>query len=158
MGRDKIQSIEALEARLRELRAHEQRIVFTNGCFDVLHRGHLELLYRAKSLGDILIVAVNTDASVRRLKGPDRPIHSETDRAELLAALEMVDFVTLFDAPDPYDLVAQLIPDVLVKGGDWQARDVIGGDLVAAHGGKVYIVPLVDDYSSTRIIERIRGG
>lgn len=157
MGRNKIQSVETLEACLREARTRKERIVFTNGCFDVLHRGHVELLYRAKSLGDILIVAVNTDASVGKIKGPDRPIHSETDRAELLAALEMVDYVTLFGAPDPYDLIARLLPDVLVKGGDWQARDVIGRDLVEAHGGTVHIVPRVDDYSSTRIIERIRG-
>ena len=157
MGKSKIQGIQELKVRVREARSHKERVVLTNGCFDVLHRGHLQLLYHAKALGDILIVAINNDESVRRIKGPGRPINSEMDRAEMLAAMEMVDYVTLFATPDPYDLIAELLPDVLVKGGDWQVRDVIGGDVVEAHGGRVNIVPLVKNYSSTGIIDKIKG-
>jgi len=157
MGRSKIQNLEALKPRVQEARRRRERVVFTNGCFDVLHCGHLELLYRAKALGDILIVAINTDESVKKIKGPGRPINSEMDRAALLGAMEMVDYVTLFGEPDPYDLIAELLPDVLVKGGDWQISDVVGGDVVEAHGGQVCIVPLVENYSSTQLIDRIRG-
>jgi rfaE bifunctional protein nucleotidyltransferase chain/domain len=158
MGKSKIQTLVQLKNPVRQVKARGDQVVLTNGCFDVLHRGHLQLLYRAKELGDILIVAINTDASVRSLKGPDRPINTEMDRAELLAALEMVDYVTLFAKPDPYDIIVELLPDVLVKGGDWQIEDVVGGDVVKAHGGRVEIVPLVDRYSSTSLIGRIRQG
>ena len=158
MSKSKIQTVAQLTNRVREARAHDQRVVFTNGCFDVLHRGHLELLYRAKELGDPLIVAINTDESIKNIKGPNRPINPEMDRAELLAALEMVDYVTLFAKPDPYDIIVALLPDILVKGGDWQIGEVVGGDFVTAHGGRVEIVSLVENYSSTALIERIRKG
>jgi len=158
MGKSKIQTLVQLKHAVRQANASGRQVVLTNGCFDVLHPGHLQLLYRAKELGDVLIVAINTDASVRSLKGPDRPINPEMDRAELLAALEMVDYVTLFAKPDPYDIIVELLPDVLVKGGDWRIEDVVGGDVVKAHGGRVEIVPLVERYSSTRLIERIRQG
>lgn len=158
MSNDKIQTVTQLKSEVEDAKARGQQVVLTNGCFDVLHRGHLQLLYDAKALGDLLIVAINTDESVKNLKGPDRPINPEMDRAELLAALEMVDYVTLFAKPDPYDIIVALLPDVLVKGGDWQANEVVGGDVVTAHGGRVEIVPLVENYSSTALIERIRQG
>lgn len=131
-------------------------MVFANGCFDVLHRGHLALLREARRLGDLLIVAVNSDASVRALKGPRRPIHPQDDRMELLAALEMVDYVTCFANADPYDIICRLKPDVLVKGADWSREEVPGGDVVERNGGEVVILPRVPDYSSTELIERIR--
>lgn len=158
MSNKKIQTLTQLKRQVEHARARGQQVVLTNGCFDVVHRGHLQLLYDAKALGDLLIVAVNTDESVRNIKGPNRPINPEVDRAELLAALEMVDYVTLFAKPDPYDIIVALLPDVLVKGGDWQADEVIGGDVVTAHGGRVAILPLVENYSSTALIERIRQG
>ncbi|MCI0435723.1 MAG: D-glycero-beta-D-manno-heptose 1-phosphate adenylyltransferase [Gemmatimonadetes bacterium] len=130
-------------------------LVFTNGVFDLLHRGHVEVLCAARSLGDALVVAVNTDASVRRLKGADRPFTPEHDRAWLLAALRCVDAVTLFDEDTPRDLITALLPDVLVKGGDYRAEDVVGGPEVTRAGGRVVILPLVPGHSTTGIVDRI---
>jgi rfaE bifunctional protein nucleotidyltransferase chain/domain len=132
------------------------RLVFTNGCFDILHRGHVEYLARARALGDRLVVALNTDASVRRLKGAGRPVVPEDDRAFVIAALESVDGVTLFDEATPAALIAALLPDVLVKGGDYSAATVVGRDSVEAAGGHVVIIPFVSGRSTTRILERIR--
>ena len=132
-------------------------VVFTNGCFDLLHRGHLHLLREAKALGDVLVVAVNSDRSVKTIKGPARPIVSEADRVELIAALEMVSYVMLFDEPDPYALVAVLRPDIIVKGGDWSAAEVVGGDVVQRNGGKVVVVPYLKGFSTTEIIAKIRS-
>ena len=134
-----------------------KKVVFTNGCFDLLHRGHLHLLREAKKLGDILIVAINNDLSVKKIKGPKRPILPEADRAELIGALEMVDYVTLFDEADPYRLIKQLQPDVLVKGGDWTREKIIGGDVVEKAGGRVVAVPYLEGYSTTEMIERMCG-
>ena len=138
-------------------RPREQRVVFTNGCFDLLHRGHVSYLNAARALGTSLVVGVNTDDSVRRLdKDPGRPFVSETDRAYLLAALECVDAVCLFDEDTPLRLVSQLLPDVLVKGADYELDRVVGREAVEAGGGRVVLVPLVHGYSTTTLLENIR--
>ena len=137
------------------LRAAGKKIVFTNGCFDIIHTGHTRYLAKAKSLGDILIVAVNSDASVRMIKGDKRPINSEADRMETLAALEVVDFVTIFNEPDPYRVISEIKPDVLVKVGDWPIEKIIGRDVVETRGGRVVNVPYIDGASTTGIIEKI---
>lgn len=137
----------------------DQRIVFTNGCFDVLHRGHVAYLDAARDLGDMLVVGVNTDASVRRLrKGPGRPLVTEADRAYVLAALECVDVVTLFDEDTPRELIAALVPDVLVKGGDYDPAVVVGREEVEAAGGKLVLIPYLEGYSTTELIRRMRDG
>jgi len=136
-------------------KAEGKKVVFTNGCFDLLHRGHLHLLREAKKLGDILIVAINNDLSVKKLKGPKRPILPEADRAELIGALEMVDYVTLFDEADLYHLIKELQLNVLVKGGDWTREKIIGREVVEKEGGRVVAVPYLDGYSTTQMIERM---
>lgn len=135
---------------------HEEgrRVVFTNGCFDILHLGHVTYLSCAKAQGDILVVGLNSDASVRRNKGPKRPIVGERDRAALLLALRCVDYVCIFDEDTPYELISQIVPDVLVKGRDW-AGNVVGSDVVEAAGGRVALADLVDGRSTTGIIERV---
>lgn len=130
------------------------RVVFTNGVFDILHRGHVEYLCRARELGDALIVGVNTDDSVRRLKGPSRPVNRELDRAFVLAALACVDAVCLFGEDTPAEIIGQLVPDVLVKGGDYTPATVVGRDTVEAAGGRVVIIPLVQGHSTTAILDR----
>jgi rfaE bifunctional protein nucleotidyltransferase chain/domain len=137
-------------------RPRTDRVVFTNGCFDILHRGHVAYLAQARSLGDRLVVGVNTDASVRALKGPGRPVVHQDDRAYVLAALEAVDAVTLFDEDTPADLIAALLPDVLVKGGDYTPDTVVGRDTVEAAGGRIVIIPFVTGRSTTAILDRIR--
>ncbi len=135
-----------------------KRIVFTNGCFDLLHVGHVRYLQAARTLGDRLIVGVNTDHSVRSLsKGPDRPIVPEAQRTEVLAALACVDYVTLFDEPTPLALIAEVQPDVLVKGGDWKPEQIVGRELVEARGGRVIAIPLTPDTSTTGLINKIRA-
>jgi len=138
-------------------RPRDQRIVFTNGCFDVIHRGHVDYLDAARDLGDMLIVGVNTDASMRRLqKGPGRPLVSEQDRAYVLAALECVDVVTLFDEDTPRELIAALLPDVLVKGGDYAPEAVVGREEVEAAGGRLVLIPYLEGYSTSELIRRMR--
>ncbi|MCS6818040.1 MAG: D-glycero-beta-D-manno-heptose 1-phosphate adenylyltransferase [Blastocatellia bacterium] len=146
----------ALERERERLRREGRRVVFTNGCFDLLHPGHIRFLQQAKALGDVLIVAINSDASVRALKGPGRPIFPERERAEMLAALEAVDYVTIFDDLTPRALIAALLPDVLVKGGDWRLEEIVGREEVEAAGGRVLSLPYHEGYSTTRLIERIR--
>ena len=133
-----------------------QRVVFTNGCFDLLHPGHIRVLEQARALGDALIVAINSDASVRRIKGNGRPVIPEKERAEVLAALEAVDYVAIFDEPTPQNLIARVLPDVLVKGSDWGPDEVVGRAEVEAAGGRVVSIPLEPGYSTTSLIERIR--
>ncbi len=148
-------------AELQLIRAEAKRqgrsVVFTNGCFDLLHRGHVHMLRAAKACGAILIVAINSDCSVQAIKGPSRPVLSESDRVELIAAMEMVDYVILFDEPDPYSLIAALEPDVLVKGGDWSAGQIIGADVVEQKGGRVVVVPYLKGFSTSELIEKIRS-
>jgi D-beta-D-heptose 7-phosphate kinase/D-beta-D-heptose 1-phosphate adenosyltransferase len=152
----KILDREALLARYA--RPRTGRLVFTNGVFDLLHRGHVSYLVEARRLGDLLVVGVNTDASVRRLsKGPERPLVTAHDRGWLLAALECVDAVTFFDEDTPGDLIATLLPDVLVKGGDYTEEQVAGGEEVRRAGGVVRILPIVDGYSTTDLVRRIRS-
>lgn len=133
-----------------------ERVVFTNGCFDILHRGHVAYLTQARALGDRLIVGVNTDASVRRLKGPGRPVVEQGDRAYVLAALACVDVVTLFDDDTPAALIAALLPDVLVKGGDYSPEQVVGRDVVESHGGRLVLLPFVAGRSTTDILARLQ--
>lgn len=142
---------------VRDLQASGKKIVFTNGCFDIIHAGHVRYLRKARSLGDLLVIGLNSDGSVRRLKGPGRPLVREADRAELLAALEMVDHLTIFDEDTPAALIEELKPDVLVKGGDYGLKDVVGRDTVEASGGRVVIVPFVKGRSTTGLIKKIRG-
>jgi D-beta-D-heptose 7-phosphate kinase / D-beta-D-heptose 1-phosphate adenosyltransferase len=146
-----------LAARAAAWRLAGKRIVFSNGCFDLLHAGHLALLQHAAKLGDILVLAINSDASVRRLKGPERPLVPESERAALLAALTFVDAVTVFDEDTPLAVLTEVRPHVLVKGGDYQVADVVGRELVEAAGGRVEIVPLTPEKSTTSLLERIRG-
>lgn len=153
--REKIKSWEDLCLIAQEWKAKGKRIVFTNGCFDLLHVGHIRYLEKAKSLGDILVVGVNSDRSVREIKGPHRPILPEDERAEVLSGLWCVDYVTLFDEPTPLQLITSLQPHVLVKGGDWTKETVVGKEVVEASGGKVVIVPFIEGSSSTNIIETI---
>lgn len=155
MGIEKIKSHKELKETVETLKRQSKRIVFTNGCFDILHIGHTRYLQKAKELGDILIVAINTDASVRGIKGKDRPITPQEERAEVLASLECVDFVTFFDEPDPLNTITELQPDILVKGGDWEIDQIVGREVVEAKGGKVISIPPIEGVSTSRIIERI---
>ena len=138
------------------LKLHPQKIVFTNGCFDVLHFGHVHYLLEAKKLGDILVVGLNSDDSVRRLKGPSRPINGEKERAFVLAALACVDYVVVFDEDTPKELIETVRPDVLVKGGDYTLDNIVGADFVTQNGGTVTTIPFVVGFSSTRIIEKLK--
>ena len=133
-------------------------VVFTNGCFDIIHAGHIDLLRRARELGTKLIVGINSDSSVRRIKGEPRPYFSETDRAETLESLRFVDEVRIFDESTPENLINEIKPDVLVKGGDWQIEEIIGADYVQSYGGKVYSIPLKEGYSSTAVVRKIQQG
>jgi rfaE bifunctional protein nucleotidyltransferase chain/domain len=143
-------------AFVRELRARGKTTVFTNGVFDLLHPGHVRYLRQARALGDALIVGVNSDRSVRAIKGPSRPITAEDERAELIAALACVDAAVVFDEDTPWELIAALQPDVLVKGADWAEDAIVGRDIVEARGGRVVRVPIEAGYATTNIIDRIR--
>jgi D-glycero-beta-D-manno-heptose 1-phosphate adenylyltransferase len=158
---EKIQAKVQTWAQLLETVAHwksqGERIVFTNGCFDLLHLGHVHYLADARDLGHRLIVGVNADASVRRLKGPSRPIQDEHTRQHLLASLACVDAVVLFEEETPYDLIAAIMPDVLVKGGDWLPDQIVGADLVLANGGEVHSLPFVEGFSTSKIEAKILG-
>jgi D-beta-D-heptose 7-phosphate kinase/D-beta-D-heptose 1-phosphate adenosyltransferase len=152
---EKIVGREQLVAIAAEARRAGRRVVFTNGCFDLLHVGHVRYLAAARDAGDLLIVGINDDASVRRLKGPARPLVPEAARAEVVAALAAVDWVTLFGEDTPYELIRALAPDVLVKGSDWAPDQVVGRDVVEARGGRVVLVPVVAGFSTTALVERL---
>lgn len=154
---DKILNRESLEDKLNLWREEGKTIVFSNGCFDILHRGHVEYLSKAADLGNILIIGLNTDDSVRRLKGPSRPVNDEKSRAILLAALEFVDAVIFFDEDTPYNLIKCVLPDVLVKGKDYKAEDIVGYDIVTNNGGKVETIDLVEGFSTTNVIESLKA-
>jgi len=143
-------------AERERLRAAGRRLVFTNGVFDLLHVGHVRYLSEARALGDALVVAINSDRTVRELKGPDRPVFNEAERAEILAALRMVDYVTIFDDVSPRSLIAELLPDVLVKGGDYDLTQIDGREDVEAAGGKVISLPFVEGASTTTLIQRMK--
>ncbi|MEW5772340.1 MAG: adenylyltransferase/cytidyltransferase family protein [Thermodesulfobacteriota bacterium] len=146
----------ALPARLAELR-RGRRLVFTNGCFDLLHPGHCDLLARCRALGDLLLVAVNSDESVGRLKGPSRPVTPLAERMFVLAHLDCVDLVTSFHEDTPYEILGEVLPDVLAKGGDWPVEKIVGRDLVESRGGRVASLPLLPGFSTTEAIRRIVG-
>ena len=152
----KVISTEELRTERERLREKGRRLVFTNGCFDVLHVGHVRYLTRARSLGDVLVVAINSDRAVRELKGAGRPIINEAERAEMLASLRAVDYVTVFDDLSPRSLIASLLPDVLVKGGDYALSEIHGREEVEATGGRVVSLPFIEGASTTGIIERIK--
>ncbi|MBO3272599.1 D-glycero-beta-D-manno-heptose 1-phosphate adenylyltransferase [Hymenobacter defluvii] len=154
-SKDKILSLEAAIAQRAAWRAENRRVVFTNGCFDLLHLGHVDYLEKARHLGDALIIGLNTDQSVGNLK-PGRPLQDEMARARILASLLFVDAVVLFDEPTPLTLIEQLQPNILVKGDDYTISGIVGHETVLQNGGEVRTVPLVDGYSTTRIVERIR--
>jgi len=154
--KDKIRSIEDMLAERARLRNDGARLVFTNGVFDLLHVGHVRYLAQARALGDALLVAINSDRTVRELKGSDRPVFDQAERAEILAALRQVDYVVVFDDISPRSLIAQLLPDVLVKGGDYQLDEIHGREEVEAAGGKVISLPFVDGSSTSALIERMQ--
>lgn len=149
-----VKTFDTIEAALAPLRAQNKKIVFTNGVFDLLHIGHVRYLQEARSLGDALVIGVNADASVRRLKGPTRPIQNENDRAEILAALACVDFTVIFTEDTPANLIEKVRPDVLVKGGDWKIDQIVGSTFVMSYGGTVMSLQFVDGKSTTKIIEK----
>lgn len=153
--RQKIKKREELSGIVKDLKAEGKKIVFTNGCFDLLHVGHVRYLEKARSLGNVLIVGINSDRSVRALKGPERPILPEAERMEILSALGCVDYVTLFDEPTPLELISSLLPHVLVKGGDWTIETTVGKEPVERSGGEVVIIPFVQGSSTSNLIETI---
>lgn len=140
---------------VKNLKKGNKKIVFTNGVFDIIHRGHIEYLNEAKKNGDVLIVGLNSDSSVKKIKGDKRPVVKEDDRAVVLANLKPVDLVVIFEEDNPYNLIKLVLPDVLVKGGDWKPAQIIGSDIVLEHGGKVLSLTYVDNYSTTGIIQKI---
>ena len=151
----KIKSLKQLTQIRKKLAKEGKTVVFTNGCFDILHRGHIECLKKAKSVGDVLIVGLNSDSSVRKLKGDKRPIVSQSDRAEILASLEMVDYVVIFNEETPYKVIASMVPDVLVKGGDYTKDKIVGRDVVESTGGRVIRVRQIPGKSTKDIIQKV---
>lgn len=144
------------KALISQLKSENKKIVFTNGVFDILHRGHVEYLNETKKLGHILIVGLNSDSSVKKIKGENRPVVNENDRAYVLINLKPVDFVIIFDEDNPYSLIKNILPDFLVKGGDWKKSDIIGADIVEASGGKVLSIKYLENYSTSSIIDNIK--
>lgn len=155
MSKNKIKSLSTFKKIVAQLKAEGRRIVFTNGCFDLLHVGHVRYLEKAKKLGDVLVVALNTDHSVKLIKGKNRPIVPQKERAEVLAALEFVDYVLLFNEPDPLKIIKTIKPNVLVKGADWDKDKIIGREIVEETDGKVVRIPLTAGASTTNLIEKI---
>lgn len=153
---NKILERTALKDKLEELRKKEKKIAFTNGCFDILHVGHVRYLREAKKTADVLVLALNSDSSVRSIKGEERPLIPEKERAEILAALEFIDFVTIFPELTPLELINYLKPDILVKGGDWPEEKVVGREEIKKWGGRVSIIPEVEGKSTTNIVEKIK--
>jgi len=152
----KIKGALSLSRVLKSLRSKGRRVVFTNGCFDILHSGHISYLEKASRMGDVLVIGLNSDASVKKIKGKDRPINKECDRAYVLSALSFVDFVTVFRESTPEMIIRKLKPDVLVKGGDWKAKDIVGGDFVKSRGGRVASIKFLKGYSTSSLIKKMR--
>lgn len=154
----KIKTVNTLLPILNVLKEEQKKIVFTNGCFDILHRGHVEYLSKARDLGDVLVLGLNTDNSVKRLgKSPERPINKEDSRAIILAALECVDYIVLFDEDTPLELITKVLPDVLVKGDDYKPENIVGYDVVTKNGGIVKTITFVEGFSTTGIISKLKG-
>lgn len=155
MGKEKIVNLSELQKILLSLRNEGKKIVFTNGCFDILHPGHVTYLEKAKKLGDILVLGLNSDKSIKRIKGEKRPILNQEERATILSYLEMLDYICIFEDDTPYELIKLVKPDLLVKGGDWSVENIVGKDIVEAYGGKVVNIPYIQGKSTSGIIERI---
>jgi rfaE bifunctional protein nucleotidyltransferase chain/domain len=155
---DKIISLEELKARIESWKANGKKIVFTNGCFDILHRGHVEVLAKTADLGDKLIIGLNSDSSIKKLKKENRPIVDEKSRALLLAAFSFVDAIVLFSEQTPINLIAEIKPDILAKGGDYEIQEIVGHNIVQRNAGKVITIPLTEGFSSTNIIDKIQNG
>ncbi|MBI5404366.1 MAG: D-glycero-beta-D-manno-heptose 1-phosphate adenylyltransferase [Ignavibacteriae bacterium] len=141
----------------QKLKEQNKKLVFTNGCFDILHRGHIEYLEQAKTLGDYLVIGLNSDKSVKRIKGDSRPVNNENDRAYVLDSLKVIDAVIIFTEDTPYNLIKEVVPDFLVKGGDWKEDEIVGADIVKKTGGKVISLKYVDNYSTTGTINKLKG-
>ncbi|MDP7244899.1 MAG: D-glycero-beta-D-manno-heptose 1-phosphate adenylyltransferase [Flavobacteriales bacterium] len=154
---DKIISLEELKARIESWKANGEKIAFTNGCFDILHRGHVEVLAKTVDLGDKLIIGLNSDSSIKKLKEENRPIVDEKSRALLLAAFSFVDAIVLFSEQTPINLIAEIKPDILVKGGDYEIQEIVGYNIVQGNGGEVITIPLTEGFSSTNIINKIQN-
>ena len=155
---DKIISLQALKSRVKNWKSSNEKIIFTNGCFDILHKGHLEVLAKTADLGNRLIIGLNSDSSIKNLKGGNRPIVDENSRAILLAALSFVDAVVLFSGQTPLNLIAEIKPDILAKGGDYKITEIVGHEVVQQNGGEVITIPLIEGFSSTNIIDKIQNG
>jgi len=156
-AKNKLYTLADLQRVVTGWRLKSKKVAFTNGCFDVLHAGHLRSLNEAASHGDYLVVAINSDKSIREIKGPGRPVNNEADRALLIASLAVVDAVVIFDTPTPLETIKALLPDVLVKGGDYSIDQIVGAREVQANGGKVVINPILEGYSSTATLEKMKG-
>jgi rfaE bifunctional protein nucleotidyltransferase chain/domain len=156
LNRSAVLTLDEAILRFGREKRNGRRVVFTNGCFDILHPGHIRTLEQARELGDALIVGLNSDAAITQLKGVGRPVIRESERAEILAALECVDAVVIFNEPTPHEIIARLLPDVLVKGGDWPIDQIVGREEVEAAGGRVVRVPVLTDHSTTNILRKIR--
>ncbi|HRI79490.1 MAG TPA: D-glycero-beta-D-manno-heptose 1-phosphate adenylyltransferase [Cyclobacteriaceae bacterium] len=153
---DKIKELAQAKARVQQWKADGKKVVFTNGCFDILHLGHVDYLEKARALGDKLVLGLNTDDSVSRFKGPERPIQDQHSRAQILASLQFIDLVVFFNEDTPLDLISALVPDVLVKGSDYLAENIVGADVVKKAGGVVKTIDFVPGYSTTKIVEKIK--
>jgi len=153
----KVYNLDALTNQVEQWKMAGKKVVFTNGCFDIIHRGHIEVLARTADLGDKLVIGLNSDQSIQKLKGKDRPVIDEQSRAILLAALSFVDAIVLFSEDTPLKLISALLPDVLAKGGDYEIETIVGHEIVQKNGGKVKLVPFVDGFSSTIIIDKIKN-
>jgi len=153
---NKIKVISDAKKKVAEWKAKGEKVVFTNGCFDILHLGHVDYLEKSRNLGDRLVVGLNTDSSVSRYKGPDRPVQDENSRARVISSLQFVDMVVLFDQDTPQELISTLVPDVLVKGSDYLAENIVGADVVKKAGGEVKTIDFVQGYSTSKVIEKIK--
>jgi len=155
MSKDKIVALSKCKSLSSRLKSRKKKIVFTNGCFDIIHIGHVKYLERAKALGDVLIVGVNSDSSMKKIKGSKRPIMGQDDRAGIVAGLESVDYVAIFNETTPFKLIRSIRPDVLVKGADWKPRKIVGADFIGSYGGKTISIPLVKGKSTSLILHKI---
>lgn len=151
---EKIKDRKEISGLLSYWKFKDKKVVFTNGCFDIIHRGHIEYLSKARALGDILVVGLNTDSSARKLKGENRPVQDEMSRALILASFTFVDLVVMFSEETPYNLIKEIIPDILVKGGDYEIKDIVGNDIVTRNGGEVKTIPFLHGYSTTNILKK----
>lgn len=153
---DKIKSVADASSQIKAWQKAGEKVVFTNGCFDLVHLGHVDYLEKARNLGDRLVLGLNTDSSVSRFKGPERPLQDQTSRARVLASMQFVDLVVFFDEDTPMNLISQLVPNILVKGSDYLAENIVGADVVKKNGGEVKTIDFVPGYSTTRIVEKIK--